>query len=146
MTTPEKQTGRQHLREGLRLLRLAYQRPRKPDHPYEVADMATISVRELHTIERELHGLWWGQARYGYLKSELRRRGLSELRDLVFLCTRRLIEVCLRRRREDKPEVQVVPLFISDEPLKSEAASIVKPNVANNRIAADREAGCCNSG
>jgi len=24
--------------------------------------------------------------------------------------------------------------------------SVVPPNVANNRIAADREAGCCNSG
>ncbi len=131
MTKIEKQTERQHLREGLRLLRLAYQRPRKPDHPYEVADMATISVRELSTIERELHALWWGQARKCYLQAEIRRRGLLELRDLVFLCMRRLTKACSIGRYEGTPALQDSTLETPkiDATKVARVDGFVKPNV-----------------
>lgn len=84
-------------KEGLRLLAASLRWPRKPDHPYEQADMATISLRDLRTIEQELHVIWFDRARQGYLKAELRRRArvalwraaclrMQSLRQWCYLC------------------------------------------------------------
>ncbi len=81
-----ERTALQQWQEGLRLLRVAYRWPRKPDHLYELRDRATISVRALRRVEQDLHELWWNQARRGYLRAELRRRALANLWRAVCLC------------------------------------------------------------
>jgi hypothetical protein len=75
----EQQSPRQHWKEGMRLLRVIYRKPRKPDDPYEIGDMATLSVRELRKVEREYHEIWFSLTRLRYLRAELRRRALREI-------------------------------------------------------------------
>ena len=109
-----KRTPRQHLQEALRLLRVAYRKPRKPDHPYEVGDTATISVRTLHRVEQDLHELWWNQARRGYLRAEIRRRVLAEILACFSTSMLRLRQVCLLRRHEGTPTGQVESQRVSE--------------------------------